>query len=328
MDIASLTSRCRDELEQNGFALVEGLLAAKELEELQLEANTLYELAQEGQATAASPAASGASSRAGPAWGADALASCIFETLPGHRLKQAPALRRDAAAYRQRRSAWPLHAGVWRLLFRSRLTELVLALLGSGAVLLNDQYILKPPAGAGGSASASSFAWHHDSDWCRGTDVAYQPYLSVWCALDDTTTANGCLVVRPGSHRLAAACSPEGQQDTAQQGVLQRQGWQSPPVQSTQQQQQQQRQQQQQQQQQLCCSEEEQESGAPALALEVPAGTAIITSDRLLHASGANCTQHFRRAWMPQFSAGALSWRGTGLPVSLAIPLRPSANVS
>lgn len=59
-----------------------------------------------------------------------------------------------------------------------------------------------------------------------------------------------------------------------------------------------------------------------AVPLEVPAGTVVVTSDAVLHCSGANRSRHVRRAWMPQFSAGPLTWRADGRCVSLAVPLR------
>jgi hypothetical protein len=56
--------------------------------------------------------------------------------------------------------------------------------------------------------------------------------------------------------------------------------------------------------------------------LEIAAGTAVITSDVLLHRSGANGSRHMRRAWMPQFAAGPLTWSADGCCVALAIPVR------
>ena len=50
------------------------------------------------------------------------------------------------------------------------------------------QYIVKPSR-----SRLSGFAWHRDSAWCRGSDVEYHPYLSIWVALDDAHA--GALVV-------------------------------------------------------------------------------------------------------------------------------------
>lgn len=95
------------------------------------EADTLFELAQEEQARAGSGASAAAR------WGAHAAASCIYESIPGHSCT--PELRSSYDAYRRHRCSWPLRPGVWRLLFHSRLSQLVAALLGPAAVLFNDQ---------------------------------------------------------------------------------------------------------------------------------------------------------------------------------------------
>ena len=107
--------------------------------------------------------------------------------------------------------------------------------------------------------------------------------------------ANGCFTVWPGSH-----------QQPAEAGVTAGQGQPLP------------------QQQQQQHARQGQEGHQGGLLLEVPAGTAVITSDTLLHGSGPNRSRHMRRAWMPQFSAAPLTWRGDGSCVSLAIPLQPA----
>lgn len=68
---------------------------------------------------------------------------------------------------------------------------------------------------------------------------------------------------------------------------------------------------------------DEQPQANAAVSLEVPAGTAILTSDTVLHCSGPNRSRHMRRAWMPQFAAGPITWRDGGGCVALAVPLRP-----
>ena len=210
------------------------------------------------------------------------------------------------------------------------------------------QYILKPPG-----AACSAFQWHRDSDWCRSGEAHYHPYISgkraaavsrrlvkqlvqqelcgrqassraepgvpsrhslvcaglhliatphvhaptaaVWVALDDMSAGNGCLTLKPGSHLQAANCRRETAPAAGGAAGAQEEG----------QQQQQQHQE---------------------LALEVAAGTAIITSDTVLHCSGPNRSAHMRRAWMPQFSAAPLRWRAGGNCVSLAIPLQQPAS--
>ena len=99
------------------------------------EADTLYELAEEEQQRGGDDAPAAAGSRV--RWGREAAASCIYESIPGHACTLE--LRTCHAAYRVQRSRWPLRPGVWRLIFESRLTALVTALLGRQAVLFNDQ---------------------------------------------------------------------------------------------------------------------------------------------------------------------------------------------
>lgn len=225
-------------------------------------------------------------------WGGEALASCVFETLPGQVCTADPDLRHCYSRYYAARGAWPLRAAARDVLLASHLTQLVMGILGPGAVLYNDQYIIKP----GMSGTASTFGWHRDSDWCRGLPgVHYVPYISVWIALDDVDEHNGCLRIRPGSHlsrvpwaqhangsgdshSLAAGAS-EAQRDS-EEGVMQP----------------------------LC----------------LKAGAAVIMRDRVEHASGPNASRHVRRAWMPQFSAGEIAvGKGSEQLVGLAIPLQP-----
>lgn len=101
------------------------------------EAGTLFELAQEEQALGSGGGDSGGGAGAAARWGAHAAASCIYESIPGHRCT--PELRSSYEAYRRHRCTWPLRPGVWRLLFASRLSRLVAELLGPAAVLFNDQ---------------------------------------------------------------------------------------------------------------------------------------------------------------------------------------------
>ena len=51
----------------------------------------------------------------------------------------APSRHPPPAVYKQQRTRPPLGPCVWRLMFESQLAELVLGILGPGAVLFNDQ---------------------------------------------------------------------------------------------------------------------------------------------------------------------------------------------
>ncbi len=161
-------------------------------------------------------------------------------------------------------------------------------------MLFNDQYIVKPSHGG----EAASFKWHRDSDWCREGSLP-QPYLSIWIALDDCDINNGCLHIRPRSH----AASPQYvhipglepkldvEKNTSDSSLLLN------VVDST-----------------------------TAVPLLLSAGSAVIMTDVVEHASGPNKTQYARRGWMPQFSCQPILWKGSKTPVSLAIPLSSNGN--
>lgn len=112
---------------------------------------------------------------------------------------------------------------------------------------------------------------------------------------------NGCFIVRPGSHVTPA------QPSSAQHGTSSSGGGGSGSNVSEQ-------------------LQEPGSDGQPPLPLCVEPGTAIITSDTVLHCSGPNRSRHMRRAWMPQFSAGPITWVEGGQPVGLAIPLGPPSS--
>lgn len=227
-------------------------------------------------------------------WGPDAKQSCIFESLPALQCDSEPHLRSSYDFYKSKRTIWPLNAEVWAVLFASKLTELVLGVLGTGTMLFNDQYIVKPCR----SGARACFAWHKDCDWCReGADL--KPYISVWVALDDVDETNGCLWIRPGSH--TATNYSGGSANDLSKG--------HPSANSV--------------------RGAGREAGGPPEAVPLPlaAGGAVIMMHTVEHCSGPNDSGYARRAWMPQFSMGPITWRATGAPVALAIPLTPAAQV-
>lgn len=181
-------------------------------------------------------------------------------------------------------------------------------------MLFNDQYIVKPSHGG----DAASFAWHRDSDWCREGSLP-QPYISIWVALDDCEIENGCLFLHPGSHaaspeyvhvpglepRKVAECKEYNLSDSTTTAIPSERGTGTSihKVQST---------------------------PSSTIEHEVPlllkAGSAVIMTDVVEHASGANRTQYARRGWMPQFSCQPILWKESNTPVSLAIPLSVKIN--
>lgn len=80
-----------------------------------------------------------------------------------------------------------------RLVADDRLLDVAERFIGSDIALFASHYIVKPPF------DGRPVLWHQDA--------AYWPLepmevVTLWLAVDDATTDNGCLRVIPGSHRL------------------------------------------------------------------------------------------------------------------------------
>src|SRR4029453_617738 len=73
-----------------------------------------------------------------------------------------------------------------------RLLAAVAQLLGSGARLIQDMALLKPPF------RGSEKPWHQDTAYFDWTPLS--GILGVWIALDEATVDNGCMQVIPGTH--------------------------------------------------------------------------------------------------------------------------------
>ncbi len=67
-------------------------------------------------------------------------------------------------------------------------------ILGTDVVLWWNQFVTKMPDG---DAVRGEFTWHQDNGY---VDVSPGSNLTVWVALDDVDTVNGCVWIQPGSH--------------------------------------------------------------------------------------------------------------------------------
>jgi phytanoyl-CoA hydroxylase len=67
-------------------------------------------------------------------------------------------------------------------------------ILGQDVVLWWNQFVTKLPDG---DALRGEFTWHQDNGYA---DVSPGSNLTVWVALDDVDTVNGCVWFQPGSH--------------------------------------------------------------------------------------------------------------------------------
>ncbi|MEM8711162.1 MAG: phytanoyl-CoA dioxygenase family protein [Planctomycetota bacterium] len=129
-----------------------------------------------------------------------------------------------------------------------------------------DQLVAKPP-----SRPNAVFHWHQD--------LAYWPptpepeTVTVWLALDDTDLDNGCLRFVPGSHRepeLRPHRPLHGDRDTSHTIVA-----------------------------------DVDEANEPIVAAPIRRGDALCFSERVLHGSGGNPSQRWRRAYVLAFRTPA-----------------------
>ena len=86
---------------------------------------------------------------------------------------------------------WQKNETFRQLLFHPPLLDIAASLIGPNIQLFHDQALYKP-AKIGGPVP-----WHQDNGYWR-----CQPanLVSIWVALDDADTGNGCMNVIPGSH--------------------------------------------------------------------------------------------------------------------------------
>ncbi|KAJ2142559.1 hypothetical protein IW136_001922 [Coemansia sp. RSA 678] len=134
-------------------------------------------------------------------------------------------------------------------------------LLESSVVLLNEQYVVKPPR------SEAAFDWHQDVLYFKDEQREHR-MVSVWTPLCDVREDNGTVLVDPYP-------------DPTRPGVYTRE--------------------------------------PEPVVVEMSAGCALFMDGRLRHCSGANTSNAFRTAYMPQFSSGQIS-DDNGL-TALAVPV-------
>jgi hypothetical protein len=139
-----------------------------------------------------------------------------------------------------------------------RAASIARQLCGEGMVLDYDQLIAKPPRRSGGV-----FPWHQDlAYWIDTPDTRT---ATVWLALDDTTEENGCMRFVPGSHLhpLRPHRPMHGSRDASHA---------------------------------LCAEVDEARDGVRLVPIR--RGDATVHGERVLHGSGGNRSDGWRRAYV------------------------------
>jgi ectoine hydroxylase-related dioxygenase (phytanoyl-CoA dioxygenase family) len=151
-------------------------------------------------------------------------------------------------------------------------------LIGENVSIYRAMFMNKP------ARRGTYLPYHQDAgtQWSLDRD----PYVTIWTALDDSTIANGCVQIIPGSHRL---------------GLLSERGHTITPEQEA-----------------IYCREED------SRYLEMKAGEVVLLHNLVLHRSGINATEQPRRAFSVVYMDAAtrdISGRGIVYPVVFGQPV-------
>lgn len=158
-------------------------------------------------------------------------------------------------------------------LVRSQLREFLFGPLMAGVcrdTLGPDAYLFYNQYVVKGAEGGMRFSWHQDSGYVnKDGDTGHDPYLTCWCPLDDVTEANGTIYVLPYSRAGTRNWVPHVHDPATNDWV----GY----------------------------------HGADrGIAVEVPAGSIVLFSSTVFHASGANQTDQMRRVFLAQYSAAPI----------------------
>jgi ectoine hydroxylase-related dioxygenase (phytanoyl-CoA dioxygenase family) len=143
------------------------------------------------------------------------------------------------------------------IVFSDVMADICRATIGDESYLYWDQYVVKA------AEVGMKFSWHQDSAF--NSTAPHRPYVSIWCALDDMTEANGTTYILPysraGTRGLTEHKREEGTNDLV--------GYQG---------------------------------DDPGDIVLIPAGSVAVFSSYTLHRSGVNTTDRMRRVYLVQFS--------------------------
>jgi ectoine hydroxylase-related dioxygenase (phytanoyl-CoA dioxygenase family) len=149
-----------------------------------------------------------------------------------------------------------------QILFSEKVADVCRATIGDAAYLHNEQFVVKM------MDKATTFAWHQDSGYSvyKGGAQPHDPYVTCWVALDDMSEKNGTISVLPFPRYEPSREILEHVWSDEVNALVGYQG---------------------------------DDEGD---LVEVPAGTLVAFSSRLLHKSGANTTDRPRRSYFMAYT--------------------------
>jgi ectoine hydroxylase-related dioxygenase (phytanoyl-CoA dioxygenase family) len=144
--------------------------------------------------------------------------------------------------------------GYFHLMSQPKILDAVESLIG-GEIFANPVYNTRPKIPR---VAAGAVPWHQDKSYWP--DANANPVITVWIPLVDATELNGCLHIKPCTHKKRVLkWYTEGVTGTGYTAL-----------------------------------KESQLGSSPTVALPVPAGTAILFNDRCLHMSTPNRSNEVR----------------------------------
>ena len=148
------------------------------------------------------------------------------------------------------------------VIFSEKTEALCRATIGETAYLHNEQFVVKM------MDKDTTFAWHQDSGYSvyKGGAASHDPYVTCWIALDDMSERNGTISVLPFPRYERSREIVEHSWSDEHNAMIGYRG---------------------------------DDEGD---LVEVPAGTLVAFSSRLLHKSGANTTDRPRRSYFVAFT--------------------------
>ena len=162
-------------------------------------------------------------------------------------------------------------------LFGNTVADICRATIGDDAYLFGEQFVVKM------AEVGLKFAWHQDSGYLKHSLGYSRPYVTLWCALDDMSEANGTISILPFS-RAGTREVIDHVKDPELNDLVGYFG---------------------------------DDPGDPVI---VPAGSIAVFSSTLLHRSGPNRTDRPRRGYVIQYSPEPIR-RPDGSVFALAAPL-------
>ena len=154
-------------------------------------------------------------------------------------------------------SAYKRSLKLRNFIFSDLTEDICRTFLGNTAFLYYESFVIKCPKGG------LPFGWHQDSAYIKRE---HKPFITLWCALDDVSDANGSLRILPYDRAGTKTLQPHIVVDPPLPQIVGYFG------------------------------------DDPGDSIEIPAGSIVIMSSTTFHCSSPNVSKYMRRAYLISYS--------------------------